>query len=156
MKQTSQVTWNCVWMARGVGRRWLVSRRSGGWLCVLPIARKVRATLSKVGLDLRDALVDVRSQTGNKELGEHDMVMVIVADCQGEGLQKYLSVEINVRRLWSEAGKNKNRLELRKECSDECEWWQQERGNFSGRLVCMACFTEKEGYASMQLLGTSV
>jgi hypothetical protein len=81
------------------------------------------------------------------------MVMGIVADCQGECLRKSLSVEIKVRRSWSEAGMMEVTLKLRKECCGECEWWQQERGHFSGSVVCMACFTLKEGCSSMQLLG---
>ena len=115
----------------------------------LEIAKVVRVKLSRLGCNLVQPLVTVRNGRG-KKVGEHDMVMEIVSD---GGWRLYLSVELRVRRLWSQAGRTLVRFEHRKECCDELEWWQREKEHYCGRLVCLACFTTKEGFSDFELYG---
>ena len=76
-----------------------------------------------------------------ERLGEHDMVMGILSE---GNWRKHLSVELKVRRLWSQAGRKQVREDQRDECCDKLVWWQNVRRKYGGRLVVMACFTEKK------------
>ena len=95
-------------------------------------------------MDLLEALVMVKDKNG-KKIGEHDMVMEIVTALphSSGALRGYLSVELKVRHLWSAQGRRDVRKKMRSEMVDDCKWWQQEKEKFAGRLICMACFTDK-------------
>ena len=67
----------------------------------LRIAGTVRLKLSHVGVQLIDSLREVPDKRG-KRLREHDMVMEVLSG----GIVEYLSVELKVRRLWSQIGRN--------------------------------------------------
>ena len=61
----------------------------------------MRLKLSQVDSQLIDPLREVRDKRG-KRLGEHDMVMEVLSG----GIVLHLSVELKVRRLWSQTGRN--------------------------------------------------
>ena len=115
----------------------------------LKIARAVRFRLSRLGLQLVQALVRVDNASGTK-IGEHDMIMEIVSE---DAIRLHLSVEIKVRRLWSDAGRAKVRKAQRAECCDESKWWKSVKDAYCGRLICLAIFPKKEGFADMTLCG---
>ena len=60
---------------------------------------------------------EVRDRRG-KRIREHDRVMEILSGVCAE----YLSVEVKVRRLWSQKGRKDVRLKQRKELCDELPW----------------------------------
>ena len=115
----------------------------------LKIARALRFKLSRLGLQLVQALVRVDNAFG-KKIGEHDMIMEIVSE---DGVRLHLSVEIKVRRLWSDAGRAKVRKAHRAECCDVSQWWQAVKDEYCGRLICLAIFPNKEGFENMRLCG---
>lgn len=126
------------------------------------VGKEVRAKLHHLGLEMVAACQQVRGSHG--KVGEHDLVMEVVADEDGNvpdarmpaGL---LSVEVNCRRLWSESGRKQVRLALRKECDLECEWWQHElaTGRYVGRVIVVAIFGRSGAdfatHADVRLLG---
>ncbi len=79
----------------------------------LRVARALRLKLHTSGLELVEPCLAVRED--GKKLGEHDLVLETVSD--GRGLEPgpthpcgYLSGELKLRRLWSDAGKEKTRM----------------------------------------------
>ena len=77
------------------------------------------------------------------------MVMEVLSG----GIVEYLSVELKVRQLWSQTGRNDVRLKQRNELCDGLPWWQNGKHDFCGRLIVLACFTSKSGYDKLELYG---
>ena len=119
------------------------------------ISRAVRATVRSLGLELVEALVEVK--LGGKRVGDHDMVYGIL-DCRA-ALPGYFSVELKCRHLCSERGKRETRLNLQRGCCDSLPWWlTQEKQQYVGRAIVMAVFPDKDGdtfnlYADIKLNG---
>ena len=111
----------------------------------LSVAKAVRVKLHSLGLEMAAAIVDVKAN--GRKRGAHDLVCEIVANGLG-GMpgprhpSGMLSVELKLRRLWSETGRQKVREALRKECAEDCKWWQDELAQkpWCGRLIVMALF----------------
>lgn len=114
----------------------------------LAIARVVREQLRSLGLSMVDCCVEVFNP-GGKKLGEHDMTMEVEG---GKGaLRQHMSVELKLRRLWTERETEKRRIELREESvggrvssTGNCSWWQQEQDKYSGRLLVLVVFPERQ------------
>ena len=102
------------------------------------VAKHVRSSLHGFGLEMVDAQVEVRK--GNRKIGEHDLVMELVAE--SAGVAGFFSVELKCRRIWSEAGRVVVREALRKECCSECAWWLAEKRqqHWAGRIIVLCEF----------------
>ena len=102
------------------------------------VAKALRAKLHTQGFEIQGAKVD-----------KHDLVIEQVVDANGNvpsalhpaGL---ISVEIKLRRIHSQAGREKVRLALRQECEAACGWWQaiasQAQSKFCGRMILLVEF----------------
>jgi len=108
------------------------------------VAKAVRSKLGSLGMELVKVCVVVQNQR-NEKCGEHDFLCEVVGGPGSEGLRKYLSVELKLRRLWSQAGLDKVRRKQRKECCDELAWWQDEQHKYCGRLIVLVAFVERTG-----------
>ena len=104
--------------------------------------------LHALGLELSDAIVEVQNERGRK-IGEHDLIMEVVSMPDGDVPDAdypsgFLSVELRMRRLWSENGRAKVRDIFRKDCLTDCKWWQDELNKnpdkWCGRAVVLADF----------------
>ena len=84
------------------------------------VAQHVRCKLHGAGWAVVGAVVAENSDKG-AFLGEHDLIVDEVKTHDGRGL---VSCEVKCRRLYSEAGREKVRLALRREQVDDCPWWQ--------------------------------
>ena len=90
------------------------------------------------------------SMAGGRKVGAHDLLVQVVGDGRGGPATDAhpsgeLSVEVKLRRLWSETGRKQTRRDVQRESTDGCEWWLRESKKFSGRLILMANFTQKTG-----------
>ena len=88
------------------------------------VVKVVRAKLHTHGLAVKQAVVPVRDSVG-RLLGEHDGILEIVTDGRGGPPDEntpdgFISLELRMRRLWSESGRQQVRADLRLECCDEC------------------------------------
>lgn len=105
------------------------------------VGKLIRAKLSHCNLEVVRACVEV--QLGGRRKGEHDLICEVVGGSGSELIRQYLSVELKLRTLFTDAGLAKARAQQRKECCDEAEWWQVEKSSFCGRLIILGCFSEK-------------
>jgi hypothetical protein len=138
----------CVCMdldGRVPGRRVMCYDEDRALACV--VGKAILVKLLNSGMQMTDAIVEVSHPKTKKKLGDHDMILTIVrADLNHTLIPRLpLSCEVKLRRLWSHTGRQNTRKELRSECLDDLEWWEQEASKFSGRLILMAVFPEKHG-----------
>ena len=106
------------------------------------VAKHVRCRLHSFGLEFVDAQVEVHAPTG-KKLGEHDMVMELVAEDGAEAATGFFSVELRCRRVWSENGLKHVRRVTMNECCLKCGWWvaeKQRRADWAGRVLVLCVF----------------
>ena len=105
------------------------------------VAKHIRVQLHKYDMEMVKAVVDVRDARGRK-LGAHDLIAQVVSD-EPDRPTGDLSAEVRLRRIRSDAGRRKVREEHRRECCDQCDWWQQELASsevWAGRLIVLIEF----------------
>jgi hypothetical protein len=126
------------------GRRVMCYDKDRVLACV--VGRVILVKLLNSGMQMTDAIVEVCHPETKKKLGDHDMILQIVrVDVLHSLIPRLpLSCEVKLRHLWSYTGRQETRKTLRSECLDDLEWWDQEASKFSGRLVLMAIFPEKD------------
>ena len=103
-------------------------------ILAIEVAKAVRAQLHNHGFEVQDARV-----------GKHDIIVELVVDASGKvpacsHSSSVISVEMKLRRIWSESGREKIRGILRKECESECDWWQAAASKFCGRMIILVEF----------------
>jgi hypothetical protein len=141
------------WELDGRGEQEVIVHEENRTLAV-EVAKAVRVKLHQEGFEVQGVLE-----------GKHDLVVEMVVGADGRlpaqpcGL---ISVELKLRRIWSEAGRNKVREALRTECEVECQWWQnivsQSGCKFCGRMVLLVEFgsrgAEFTTRADLKVLGS--
>ena len=117
------------------------------------VAKAIRQKLHSLGVEMVNALVDVKID--GERAGDHDIICEIVDESciGGEPVEGYLSVEVKLRHLWSQKGREKVREKLQSECCDDLDWWtRQEREKYAGRAIVVGIF-ESETSDAFQLCG---
>ena len=99
------------------------------------LGKLIRVKLSSCNLEVKLVCVDVKVR-GKKE-GEHDLICEVVGGPGSDQVRQYLSVEIKLRMLYSDAGLAKVRREQQKELCNNLKWWPAQKDKFCGRLIVL-------------------